>query len=163
MNQYAARWQENEGNQGWVFDEKAMELELFQHRFGERPSLGMVVESIPVLNVESIPEDQAINVSASETEAILVENEKDRLVLKDLLNIAPSFGQAKCNGQAVNGDIRSTWDSDTRKGVSTGLRILYCSVYVRRCRATLVSHPPFLSKDVHRSSVSEYSQNVVEQ
>jgi len=126
MERFRDRWKQHEGGQGWTYDERKMEEELFEHRFGKRPTLEMIAESIPVMEEDKIPDDGRLSsggnssmCSASETEAVIIDDESDRRVVCGLYELSPGgFRDGKFSaGRAADGDIRATWDSANRKGV----------------------------------------------
>jgi hypothetical protein len=55
MSRYKDQWKKHEHE--WVYDEAEMQHDLFRHRFGERPTLDMILESIPILEHHEIPKD----------------------------------------------------------------------------------------------------------
>lgn len=151
MHVFRARWQQHEGEEGWKNgdDVRAMEKELFQHRFGARPTLEMIFGSIPIYKEDKIPHDGNFqhqqqqsseydyddtttttthDWSASETEALLVEHKKDRALLCDLYDVAPTFGLKQGTVPLVDGDIRANWNAKARKGVR--FCILYSSLRI---------------------------------
>jgi hypothetical protein len=119
MTEFQTRWNEN----NWTFDEKAAAQELFQHRFGQRPTLEFILESIPVHSEDKIPVDGCtrrgigdLQCAASETEALLLDDEKDRRLLSSLFTLNTGFGKHEYACEVVDGDIHATWDSEARSG-----------------------------------------------
>ena len=55
MKRYQDSWEEHEDE--WTFDEDEMREDLFQHRFGERPTLAMILQSIPIVKEDDMPID----------------------------------------------------------------------------------------------------------
>lgn len=114
----------------WIYDQAQMEEDLFLHRFGDRPTLQMILASIPVC--KEIPKAGFVRpvplagerISAAETEALLLEEHNHKALLCLLYN----FGQvaiprdSKCTygvpGATVRGEVRASFDKETRKGVS---------------------------------------------
>jgi hypothetical protein len=140
MECFLEKWVEHE----WTYNESEMEQELFDHRLGELPLLEMIVASMPIATEDKIPTDgkqwatsqsqsqwregDNAKASLSETEAVLIDNHVDGLILKELFKNSPKFGAAGAAEtdeptltQFLDGDITATWDSNTRKGVSTFL------------------------------------------
>jgi hypothetical protein len=148
MKAYRKNWALYEGSDPkWTFSEAEMEEDVFKHRLGEHPSLEMILASIPVVSPENIPETGSFNlkeknrffggaesenreVSADETEAIILQNRNDVGLLQELIN----FGSVGCDrdGGAVllDGDITAAWNSTERSGVS----------YLFSCVAVHVHH-----------------------
>jgi hypothetical protein len=103
---------------------------------GEFPVLEMIVASMPITTEDKIPSDGregdlggvqvvAAKASVSETEAVLIDNHGDSLILKELFKTSPTFGTPKAAEPTetlcsyIDGDIKAVWDSNNRKGVST--------------------------------------------
>jgi hypothetical protein len=132
MEKYSEKWAQEE----WTYDESEMEQELFEHRLGKFPVLEMIVASMPITTEDKIPSDGrhderdhagpqvAAKASISETEAVLIDNHGDSLILKELFKTSPSFGATNASEPTENlysyidGDIKAVWNSSTRKGVS---------------------------------------------
>ena len=111
-----------------------MEQELFEHRLGKFPVLEMIVASMPITTEDKIPSDGrhdedagalvADKASVSETEAVLIDNHGDSLILKALFKTSQTFAAANLVEPTekvcsyIDGDIKAVWDSSTRKGVS---------------------------------------------
>jgi hypothetical protein len=133
MKKYSEKWAQEE----WTYDESEMEQELFEHRLGKFPVLEMIVASMPITTEDKIPSDGRhrerdydgaevlAKASVSETEAVLIDNHGDSLILKTLLKTSPTFGAGNAAEPTdyvcsyIDGDIKAVWDSNTRKGVST--------------------------------------------
>jgi hypothetical protein len=134
MLKYQERWQEQQDE--WTYDESAQRNELFAHRLGEKPLLEIIVHSLPVSTVDHIPTDgrhpserhgdpeELQLASVSETQAVLLDDPEDAIVLQELLSAAPSFGltdteidETLVNVKYLDGDIRAEWDNHTNKGV----------------------------------------------
>jgi hypothetical protein len=131
MGKYSEKWAQEE----WTYNETEMERELFEHRLGELPLLEMIVASIPITTEDKIPSDGKdhkndryedrdlegydTKASVSETEAVLIDNTGDSLILKELFKTSPTFGTKPIHPLYIDGDIKAVWDSNTRKGVST--------------------------------------------
>ena len=62
----------------WVFRESDMQADLFRHRFGERPTARMVLESIPIVEPDKIPTTGAFcqRIEKSKYESELVNQKK---------------------------------------------------------------------------------------
>jgi hypothetical protein len=143
MEKYSEKW----AQEAWTYDENEMEQELFDHRLGKFPVLEMIVASMPITTEDKIPSDgrhlendvqgnqvwghlgkddegTRFKASVSETEAVLIDNHEDGLILKELLKTAPGFGATTAAKPTerlysyIDGDIKAVWDSNTRKGVS---------------------------------------------
>jgi hypothetical protein len=139
MEQYSEKWVQEE----WTHNESEMEQELFDHRLGKFPVLEMIVASMPITTEDRIPSDGshrengyagaqvAAEASVSETEAVLIGNHADSLVLKELFKTSPKFGTINAVKPSdrlysyIDGDIQAVWDSSTRKGVR---KVLFSSV-----------------------------------
>jgi hypothetical protein len=133
MKKYSEKWVQEE----WTYDESEMEQELFEHRLGKFPVLEMIVASMPITTEDKIPSDGRhrerdydgaevlAKASVSETEAVLIDNHGDSLILKTLFKTSPTFGAGNAAEPTdyvcsyIDGDIKAVWDSNTRKGVST--------------------------------------------
>jgi hypothetical protein len=118
----------------WTHYESEMEQQIFDHRLGKFPVLEIIVASMPVTTEDKIPSDGrhrerdseivAAKASVSETEAVLIGNHGDSLILKELLKTSPKFGTINAvkpsdrRHSYMDGDIQAVWDSSTRKGVS---------------------------------------------
>jgi hypothetical protein len=138
MEKYSEKW----AQEAWTYDESEMEQELFEHRLGEFPVLEMIVASMPITTEDKIPSDGRYRerdsegaqvmakASVSETEAVLIDNHGDGLILKTLFKTSPKFGAANAAEPTeslcsyIDGDIKAVWDNSTRKGVS---QILFSS------------------------------------
>jgi hypothetical protein len=126
MNKFQKRWADNEFKPEWTFNEKEMEEELFRHRFGKRPTLRTILASIPVLPRDQIPKDGGLGsgaphrmASVSETQATLLDDPRDVLVLQEISRNSRKFGGgARGDYETLAGDIVARWDSEQRKGVS---------------------------------------------
>jgi hypothetical protein len=139
MEDFREKWEEQE----WTYDGSEMEQELFDHRLGELPLLEMIVASMPITTEDKIPTDgkrtstflQGDNTKASafETEAVLIDDDSEGLILKELSKASPEFGTA--HTWYIDGDITAVWDSDTRQGVS----------YVLASQRKLVYNKPLVS------------------
>lgn len=123
MEKFATNWcQHEDKTPGWEFDEAAQEEELFLHRFGARPTLNMILSSIPTVSLEKLPTDGRFYVvSSNETEAMLLENyDSDLLLLREINRNNSSFGMNE-TPLSINwlfGDIEANWDREKRRGVS---------------------------------------------
>jgi hypothetical protein len=134
MSKFEHNWAVNKGKPEWTYNEQEMEEELFRHRFGKRPTLSTILASIPVLAPDEIPKDGRIGspagpsdemASASETQAILLDNPNDVVVFQEIQRNSSTFGQGTRTYQhdPLSGDITAHWDSNERKGVSLLLRM----------------------------------------
>lgn len=124
FKEFKAAWEEEKDN--WAYNEVEMEEELFRHRFGERPTLTMILASLPIREV--IPETGFVRHlpsaghrnAASETEALLVKEHNHKALLRLLFQLG-TVGTEKYYGIAARGDIKATFDKETRSGVSETL------------------------------------------
>jgi hypothetical protein len=128
MKEFKAKWTRFEGKaDGWNYSEVNMEKELFDHRFGERPSLGRILGSAPVVGIDKIPVDGARKwvstttsrtPSAVETEAILLDDDAVRL-LDSLYSVASRFGNNNASPfvEALKGNLAASWNTENRCGV----------------------------------------------
>jgi hypothetical protein len=136
MDQYRNIWEE----QQWTYDETEMEQELFDHRLGNFPLLEMIVASMPITTEDKIPTEgrhyteyqtgDDAKASLSETEAVLIDDDGESLILKELFKTSPLFGGAAetdkpTQTQYIDGDITAMWDRSTHRGVSTFLAGCY--------------------------------------
>jgi hypothetical protein len=132
MDKFRKRWADNQGKPAWTLDETEMEEELFHHRFGKRPTLANILASIPVLPRDLIPVNGCLNrgaghkvASASETQALILDDPSDIVVLQEIQRNSVMFGDGRRpHYDALGGDIQAHWDNEQRKGVS----LLYCIV-----------------------------------
>jgi hypothetical protein len=135
MSKFAGNWAENKGKLEWTYNEHEMEEELFRHRFGKRPTLSTILASIPVVAPDQIPKDgegwgasclRDKMASASETQAILLDDPNDTVVLQEIQRNACTFGDGArtYHHDHLSGDITAHWDSHQRKGVSILLQML---------------------------------------
>lgn len=128
----AKYWEEEKDNSRWVVDKKEMANDFFRHRIGKEPTLGLILNCIPVVNVESIPEsgrrqrdygnydENESPPSVFETEALLLDNPKDLTLLRELY----SFDSAGNNdlGQIIT----AKWNKSQGKGVSSKEVLIGC-------------------------------------
>jgi hypothetical protein len=115
-----------------------------------------LLASMPITTEDKIPSDgrhhennsegYIAKASLSETEAVLIDNHRDSLIVKQLFKTSQRFGTIKAVGPPnigtteaaelnnvtktlyIDGDIKVVWDSNTRKGVSTFSRQRYSCV-----------------------------------
>lgn len=138
MKKFQQKWADNKSKTEWTFDQQEMEQELFRHRFGNRPTLSNLLASIPVLAPDKIPKDGEgwsgafpadRMASASETQAILLDDPNDAVVLQEIQRNSHTFGEGTTRFQHdhLAGDIRAHWNSVQRKGVSLLLLADACS------------------------------------
>jgi hypothetical protein len=166
MEKYSEKWAQEE----WTYSESEMEQELFEHRLGKLPLLEMIVASIPITTEDKFPSDgrhtegssylEVNKASLSETEAVLIDNNGDSIILKELFKTSPKIGTIKAidppkfgksgtepNKLAetlyIDGDIKAVWDSNNRKGVSNFLAI-DPAVFCLRCQVVVSSFHYFL-------------------
>ena len=133
MEKYEDNWRQYEGSPGWKYDEDDLEEELFQHRFGPRPCLSMILASIPPDNdLDLVPSDGNFHLddflenfcydndfSATETEAMILEESNDLIWLSALYRLSPDFATVEdWSDLKVDGDIKACWDKESRVGVS---------------------------------------------
>jgi hypothetical protein len=126
MSKFRKRWADNKCKPEWTFDETDMEEELFRHRLGKRPTLATILASIPVLPRDQIPLDGGLDqgagykvASASETQAIILDDTSDIVVLQEIQRNSVRFGGGpRYHLDPLGGDIVAHWDSEQRQGVS---------------------------------------------
>jgi len=122
ISRYAAKWRENGGQPGWIYDEAAHQEEIFLHRFGSRPTLSRIISSLVRDDDKDGPKNTSIATSPSgfEKEIVALENPLDKDLLQALQTISRGFGQKPCGyfiTFSMNGEIEATWDRAARKGV----------------------------------------------
>ncbi|CAB9523044.1 regulator of chromatin subfamily A member 3-like 1 [Seminavis robusta] len=125
MNAFKLSWEQNKNS--WTYDEADMEEELFLHRFGARPTVDMILASLPI--VREVPKDGVVKptgnksklCSAVETEAILLEKANHKSLLEVLYNcfgtVATNPKDGDARARLVSGEILAEFDKSTRKGV----------------------------------------------
>jgi hypothetical protein len=139
MRDFQARWATFEDKpNGWKYSEVDMEKELFDHRFGKRPSLERILGSVPVVENGKIPVDGArkfvttatgsTTLSAVETEAVLLDTDAVQL-LDALYSIAPRFGANSVSRDGyvgrLEGNLIASWNKETRSGVRHSFRSVF--------------------------------------
>ena len=132
IDPYAKNWKEKEGEEGWVYHEEEMKDEFFRHRIGERPTVGTLLDGIPILEESKIPDSGSVTlidcdkagVSGFETEALILDNHNDKIILEELHrfhSIDIPFGVTLPGMSAPRGlgrDLHAKWDKTTQTGVS---------------------------------------------
>ena len=95
ISRYAAKWRENGGQPGWIYDEAAHEEEIFLHRFGSRPTLSRMISSLVRDDDKAGPKNTTIATSSSgfEKEIVVLENPLDKVLFQELQTLSNSFGQ----------------------------------------------------------------------
>jgi hypothetical protein len=119
FEKFSKYWKENEGSADWEYDEAEMEYDFFRHRIGKRPTISMILLSIPVTKSDSIPDSGAFEQrvfcltepSVNETEALLLDNQDDLKLLRELWPFV-----SDCFSLGL--DITASWNKSERKGVS---------------------------------------------
>ena len=135
IDAFKKSWQEA-GDDEWIYDEAEMEEDMFRHRFGERPTLTMIMASIPILS--KVPETSTCsrptvyarnNNTALKSEAMILEQHNHKALLQ-VLQETGTFAQQGAHGEALfKGDLLAKFDRGTRSGVSAVLLVvLYCSL-----------------------------------
>ena len=141
-------WADNAGKRNWKYDPAEMEEDLYHHRLGKNPALEMIVQSIPIFDEKDIPKTGSLqkkktgyvssreeyctdrvqgtanDVSADETEAVIMQDDNDKAVLLELFRGNASVAmteEAVCvavgtSTRHVSGSITSTWNRKTRTG-----------------------------------------------
>jgi hypothetical protein len=120
MDSYELKWEENQ----WEYNPKDMEEEVFQHRFGERPSLEMIFSSIPILQEDKLSKDGRSRflftggnhltdgrASLTELDSLLIEERNHRLILIFLRILQEKTSR-------LTASIKASWDRETSTGVS---------------------------------------------
>lgn len=133
MKRFQTTWSDYEGSSAeWIYEQAEMEHDVFRYRIGNRPSLQMILKSIPVVREDLIPEDGVFvpidderderqdgghNVLEDDTDAILVDC-KDRILLQELISFQSIGWDRPQKDSPIDGDITAGWQSDKRCGVS---------------------------------------------
>ena len=124
IEDFKKNWEEHEDTSDkWTYNDTEMEEDFFRHRIGKNPCLDRILLSVPVVAADSIPETAKVitsnyaaiidrsNPAANETEALLLENDADLTLLRELHEF--------CEYNDVLGMIlRAKWDKVQRQGVS---------------------------------------------
>ena len=127
---------------GWKFSAAEMEHDTFMHRIGERPTLHMILQSIPIIEEKELPETGVVDrydnrrwqanrkerqmYSASEVEAVLVGSRNHRVLLEELGKFDEVYeNTARSKGRPLNFNITASFDAATRKGTFSA--VLYLS------------------------------------
>lgn len=127
MTQFKERWNQN----NWAYSEIDQQDEFVQHRLGTRPTLAMILSSIPILPPEKLPTDgnasraTHLPVSADETQAILLDSpQRDLELLRLLHEIDATFGSNPVGLTVkpvphdwLSGQVECTWNRPARRGV----------------------------------------------
>jgi len=130
MKLFRKEWEERR----WEYDVKEWEEDLFNHRFGQRPTLKMIFYSIPILEENKLPTDwdpgyrwdpkyeryphsarREYPGCASETEALLIQDRNHRLILLLLHIMQQDLDRTSA---ALNVNIEAKWSKETSNGVS---------------------------------------------
>jgi len=130
MKLFRKEWEDGR----WEYDVKEWEEDLFNHRFGRRPTLKMIFYSIPILEESKLPNDWDPDYScdpnyqhnpdrshteypgsASETETLLIQDRNHRLVLLLLQIMQQDYDRTSA---VLNFNIEATWSKETSTGVS---------------------------------------------
>jgi hypothetical protein len=124
-------WKKYEGKEeGWDYDEDEMKSDFFRHRVGPRPSTTALLQSISILEESKIPDSGRVSitheirgartpkeeVSGFETEALILDNPNDMMILEELNQYTRRFHEF---GPSVLGmDLQAKWDKSSQTGVS---------------------------------------------
>lgn len=115
-------WDEFEGtSSNWEYNEADMEEDFFRHRIGRRPLLRHVLNAIPLVKPDSIPESSSSEVSQTETEALILENQNDLSILRELERFDKNWGLNDANlggATPLEMNISADWNTAKRSGVS---------------------------------------------
>ena len=134
FDKFKQRWMENENDPKWSYSAAEMEEDVFRHRLGKHPLISVILSSLPIVSPDKIPETGSLirhvssydgevrepqQLSADESDAIIVENRNDVALLRELANFA-SIGleyQTVSVSTPLDGDIVATWNTAARSGV----------------------------------------------
>jgi hypothetical protein len=136
---YDKYWQKHEGQVGWIYSEKDMKYDFFNQRIGPHPKLQSLLYCMPILEESKIPEkakvvyeDFAISNTASgcETEALIIENKNDRIIIEELNQCS----KRDClYVPCIESSLSAEYDEQTQTGVSAiancnFLLLLFCYI-----------------------------------
>lgn len=116
VEKYAARWKDNAGQPGWIYNKKTHTRDVFQHRLGSRPTLGHIL----ALMVRDATKENinTFGAAAYKSNIVQLENQWDLVMMEELKNTAgTSFGQQRHGW--IYGEIEASWDSAKSSGVSS--------------------------------------------
>jgi len=142
MDAFKKRWAENENKSpGWKYDEAEMEHDTFRHRIGSRPTLRMILASIPIVPEDEIPETGVVNnplrpdsgwssgwqskkTAANECEALLISSRNHKALFVELDKFGDVLEKKKDgeddvfakSSNVLRANIQATWDKATRTG-----------------------------------------------
>lgn len=148
LDAFKDNWAEHEDKSpGWKYDAAEMEYDTFRHRIGNRPTLNMILSSIPIVPEEAIPETGKVtnplnrnsfsynsyqkNNAANECEAVILESRNDRALFVELDRFGDTmerknddytevvYGRGTSRSCPVKANIQATWDKAERKGTFT--------------------------------------------
>ena len=128
FDEYKKNWedQSNSTSSGWIFDQKEMDSDMFDHCLGRYPRIDQILSLLPVLSDDKIPKTGVVtksgksisnlDISADETQAVLLENRHHRFIFQ-LLHQIGGFTSGS-DPRPVKGDIEATWNETNQSGVS---------------------------------------------
>jgi len=146
LDAFKNRWAEHEDKSpGWTYDAAEMEYDTFRHRIGDRPTLNMILASIPIVAEDEIPETGKVSNplhnhsydsrqehnAANECEAVILESRNDRALFVELDRFNDAMerknddytelvhGRGTNRTCPVKANIQATWDKAERKGTFT--------------------------------------------
>jgi len=106
----------DESDEAWKYDQRDMEEEMFEQRFGERPTVSAVLRSTSIVEEKDLPGDGSLSDissnrnSADEVEAAVLEDGKYVLLFRCLHGL-----EVACEGQ-IKSFITARWDKQARSG-----------------------------------------------
>ena len=116
----------------WVYNESDMDEDFFRHRIGKHPTLPMILGAIPVLTEDKIPDESTVNFKSdwnssynranskplvSETEALLLSGQNDRVLFEELNQFTSSSSTS--DESFLHFTLEGKWDKDSKIGVSS--------------------------------------------
>lgn len=162
MNAYKQSWKEHlaneseDGRRKWEYCQPDMEEDLFLHRFRERPTVQSILDSIPVVDPYSIPQDgvgdeiaSIKDAMAEETEALILEKQSHRILIEIInkLKIVECLDSERNPDSLIMSDILATWNKESRTGVSVALCLILSSC-LRIAHLPLPFTPDIQTSDV---------------
>ena len=126
MKKYQQRWKENEGNEGWIYDEKQMKAELFRHRYRDNHSLKTILSSVPCVSTELLTEDRMSRLKVPDFHR-RSQDELDAIIFPDLNHfyLLATLHQISTSSLiSPNHTIEAQWDTEASVGT------LHIRVYV---------------------------------
>ena len=148
LDAFKDNWAEHEDKSpGWTYDAAEMEYDTFRHRIGNRPTLNMILASVPIVPEDEIPETGQVtnplnkrsfsynsyqkHNAANECEAVILESRNDRALFMELDRFSDAmerknddytdlvYGRGTSRTCPIKANIQATWDKTERKGSFT--------------------------------------------